>query len=274
MDKLERRDRIRANLGIEPINHGQVYTFQIAIPDSEKQDVSLERRQVLEDSLTEHKTNLVPLIVRRTEAYSEEEEYEVVSGIDWCLVAKGLDIEKLWVWVFDMTDEQAAATKAEMEQLLGSSNLDEESDLESLLDRKLKPIAIKLSQLSSTSLSDAEQSTSNNKLEVVENKVDQLVATVKELTTLVDERIPPKPPKLNLIKAEWEDIDSALDEQGANTTQRKAALAAINFWKSSGKGLTWRNLEKSVKSKDKEVNIKNFGEGIYKKLKEVADIPN
>jgi hypothetical protein len=32
-----------------------------------------------------------------------------------CLAAKELGIEKLWVWVFDLTDEQADTARVEME---------------------------------------------------------------------------------------------------------------------------------------------------------------
>lgn len=35
--------------------------------------------------------------------------------LDWFIVAKDLAIEKLWVWVFDMTDEEAAAVKVQNE---------------------------------------------------------------------------------------------------------------------------------------------------------------
>ncbi|NJR16812.1 MAG: hypothetical protein HC785_14620 [Calothrix sp. CSU_2_0] len=35
MDEKQRRDRIVNYLRIKPVNHGQVYTFQIAIPESE-----------------------------------------------------------------------------------------------------------------------------------------------------------------------------------------------------------------------------------------------
>ncbi|MFK0731575.1 MAG: ParB N-terminal domain-containing protein, partial [Gloeotrichia echinulata HAB0833] len=121
MNAAERRDRIVEYLRIKPISHGQIYTFQIAIPESEVVELPFEKREQLKMSLTQQGTNLIPLIVRRTEAYSEEEEYEVVYGADWCLVAKELDIEKLWVWVFNLTDEQAAAAKQEMQQLLGYS---------------------------------------------------------------------------------------------------------------------------------------------------------
>jgi hypothetical protein len=122
MKEAERHDRIVEYLRIKPISHGQVHTFQIAIPKSEVIEIPLERRENLEKSLSQQGSNLIPLIVRRTEAYSEEEEYELVYGADWCLAAKELDIEKLWVWVFDMTDEQAAAAKEEMQQLLSSSD--------------------------------------------------------------------------------------------------------------------------------------------------------
>src|SRR6476469_11169378 len=119
MNDSERRDRIVEYLRIKPISHGQIYTFQIAVPQSEVVEIPSQRREALSKSLAEQGSNLVPLIVRRTEAYSEEEEYEVVYGADWCLLAKELEIEKLWVWVFNMTDEQAATAKAEMQQLVG-----------------------------------------------------------------------------------------------------------------------------------------------------------
>jgi hypothetical protein len=273
MDISERRARIRANLGIEPISHGQVYTFQIAIPESEQQNISLERRHLIEETLTQHKTNLIPLIVRRTEAYNEEEEYEVVYGADWCLVAKELEIEKLWVWVFDMTDEQAAVAKEEMQQLVGSSSSaeqsgDEETDIGSLVEQKLKPIYTKLNQLISNPSGNAGKSDYDEKLRVLESQLQRLLSTVETLSVKIEQLIPP--PKLNLQEAKEEEIDIALEQAGANTNQRKAALEAIRYWQKSGKGLTWQNFKKSIESR--EHKIKNFGKGAYEKLKEVADI--
>lgn len=122
MDQAERQKRIVDYLRVKPVSHGQVYTFQIAIPDSESVEISPERFDLLSNSLTQQTTNLIPIVVRRTEAYSEEKDYEVVYGADWCIVAKELDIEKLWVWVFDMSDEDAATAKAEMEKLAGNSD--------------------------------------------------------------------------------------------------------------------------------------------------------
>ena len=115
MDRSDSQSRIIEYLPIEPIS--QIYTFQIAIPESQPGEIPQERREALRRSLIEQSSNLMPLLVRRTEAYSNEEEYEVVYGADWCIVAKELGIEQVWAWVFEMTDEEAAVAKAQMEQL-------------------------------------------------------------------------------------------------------------------------------------------------------------
>ncbi|MEH2001222.1 MAG: hypothetical protein V7L00_21145 [Nostoc sp.] len=276
MDSLERRARIRANLGIEPISHGQVYTFQIAISASEEQNISLERRQLIEETLTQHKSNLIPLIVRRTEAYSEEEEYEVVYGTDWCLVAKELEIEKLWVWVFDMNDDQAAAAKEEMQQLVGYSidgenSVKEETDISSLIEQKLKPIYTKINQLLSNSLGNTEKSDSEGKLRGIESRLENISSALETLTVLVKEIVPPL--KLNLVIANEEEIKSALEEGGATKNQINAAWEAIKYWKQSGKVLTWQNLKKSSES-GSEHKIKNFAKATYDKVKKITDIRN
>ena len=309
MKEAERRDRIVEYLRIKPISHGQVYTFQIAIPESEVVEIPFERRENLQTSLTQQDSNLIPLIVRRTEAYSEEEEYEVVYGADWCVVAKELDIEKLWVWVFDMTDEQAAAAKEEMQQLLGSSDSGEktggkETDINSLLEQKLKPIYAKLNQLISNPSSSAEKSNDTDinglleqklkpiyanlnqlisnpsssreksnddqKLKAIETTLENLSSAFETLTALVKEALPQ--PKLNLLTADDEQINSILEEKGANANQRKAALEAIKYWKKPDKALTWENLKQSTISGQHK--IKNFAKGTYDKLKNVADIRN
>lgn len=272
MDSLERRKRIRAYLGIEPISHGQVYTFQIAIPSPDLQNISIERRQTIEDSLMLHKTNLIPLLVRRTEAYTEEEEYEVVYGDDWCIVAKQLDIEKLWVWVFDMTDEQAAAAKDEMEQLLGSSELFEqeqnkESNLSSLLEQKIKPIYSQMNQLSQLQR-NVEKLDFGKRLDEIDNKIQKLFSNFEALTLQIKELIPP--PKLNLISAKETEINAALDELGISSKQINPALEAIKYWRQEGRVLNWENLKKSAGSK--EHSIKGFGKAAYQKLKEIGEI--
>ena len=121
MDYAERQKRIVEYLRIKSTSHGQIYTFQIAVPNPESVQISPERFEAISRSLKQQGTNFISLLVRRTEAYSEEEEYEVVYGADWCLVAKEIGIEKLWVWVFNMTDEEAQIALQEMELLAGKS---------------------------------------------------------------------------------------------------------------------------------------------------------
>lgn len=214
MERSERRVRIGEKLGIQPISHGQLHTSQIAVPASAMGEISPERQEVLSKSLTERGSNLIPLIVRRTDQYSEEEEYEVVCGADWCLVAKELDIERLWVWVFDLTDEQAAAAKAEMEQLAGFLSPDEKTDSEqqkpvadqrvqpeataideSLLDKKLQPLTALLNQLLAQSSRSVEK-TSEDRISSIESKIEGISSAVEKLAGLVEKLIPaPPPPK-------------------------------------------------------------------------------
>ena len=121
MDYADRQKRIVEHLRIKSTSHGQIYTFQMAVSPSTPTNIPLERFEAIKHSLTQQGTNLIPLIIRRTEAYSEEEEYEVIYGVDWYLVAKEIGIEKLWVWVFNMTDEEAQIALQEMEVLAGKS---------------------------------------------------------------------------------------------------------------------------------------------------------
>ncbi|HLO84972.1 MAG TPA: hypothetical protein VK203_08175 [Nostocaceae cyanobacterium] len=303
MDISSRRTRIREILGIEPISHGQVYTCQIAIPESEKQDISLERRQLIEDSLTQHKSNLVPLILRRTEAYSEDEDYEVVYGTDWCLVAKELDIEKLWSWVFDMTDEQATVAKEEMQLLLGNITVGEitdrsEIDIGSLIDQKLKPIYSKLNQFVTNytdigSLIDQKlkpiisqlnelatnYSQTNVKsdveevIRIIQSQLQTLSSAIANLSTGIEPTIPSiiNLQKPNLLVAEDEEIREVLENAGVRINNIKAALEAIKYWKQPGRKLSWDNLEKSTKPKGIH-KIPNFAHGTYQKLKKVTVI--
>ncbi len=117
MDRSSDENRIVEYLRIKPISHSQIYTSQIAVPQPQRGEIPRDRREALRRSLIEQGSNLIPLIVRRTEAYSNEEEYEVVCGADCCIVAKELGIEQMWAWVFDMTDAEVAVAKAEMEHL-------------------------------------------------------------------------------------------------------------------------------------------------------------
>ncbi len=54
MNQFDRQARIIENLRVKPISHGQVHTFQIAIPESRTEELSYGRREVLETSLIKH----------------------------------------------------------------------------------------------------------------------------------------------------------------------------------------------------------------------------
>ncbi len=301
MNLSDRRVQIGSYLGITPISHGQIYTFQIAIPNAETIEISPERQELLEQTLTEHQSNLVSLVVRRTEAYDQEKEYEIVYGADWCIVAQALDIERLWVWVFDLTDEQAVAMKTEMEQLLGGSiqpitplkpDLDSRGENEQPLELQLKQKLNELRELqvienkdTNTKLQTLSQTISsensqiNHRLQQLENMVHHLTANVDKLAHLVEKLIiflpppPPPPPsvhKLNLKTANPQQIEIELKRIGVTKNQIKPALTAISYWKGTEGGLTWDNLEYSTRSgRDK---IAGFGKSTYEKLKQIGEI--
>ncbi|BBD64467.1 hypothetical protein NIES4072_18710 [Nostoc commune NIES-4072] len=236
MQETERHNRIVEYLRIKSISHGQVYTFQIAVPESETVEVPFEKREYLRNSLTQQGTNLIPLIVRRTEAYSEEKEYEVIYGADWCLVAKELDIEKLWVWVFDMTDEQAAAAKEEMQQLLGFSDssdsiavvlpsVSEETESTKKILKQLNKLFLEVETLNKK----VEQlTTSVKKLEESPNKqtnIDiQLVQQFTEAVKKIIEEVPSKP-SYSMKKDQLQEIAR---KQGIKITTRMTKTDILN----------------------------------------------
>jgi len=312
MNQSDRQDRIVEYLRIKPISHGQVYTFQIAVPDSQMVQISAERREDLRRSLIEQGSNLIPLIVRRTEAYSEDEDYEVVSGTDWCLVAKELGIEKLWVWVFDLTDEQATAAQAEMERLLGLSvpgstppdnyipenvtssspvtgNLLQQFDksfqeLKSSLQEQIGTLTNKITQIEERTRVEGLKGILQKQLEALWNESSKLekeqalrlleiteAAVNKQLKTIQEEIRERK--KVNLLGAK-KDIERALqDNTKANKKTIDAAWKAIDYWKRSGRGLTWENLQKSVKADSKNKDkIPGFATGTYEKLRTISYI--
>ena len=263
MSLSDRRIQIGSYLGIQPITHGQIHTFQIAIPNAETIEILPERREILAQTLKEHQSNLGSLVVRRTKAYDDEKEYEIVYGADWCIVAEELEIERLWVWVFDLTDEQAITMKTEMEKLFGGDSI-----------QPITPEFQTLSQMISS-----ENTQINNRLQQLENTVNNLTVNVDKLTQLVEQiitRLPPPPPpppkKLNLQNANPQEIRQKLENVGVKDLCLEAALKAIDHLKKIDGGLTWKNIKNSTKpGKDK---IKDFGKSTYEKLKQIGDIPN
>ena len=194
MDRSDTPSRIIEYLRIKPISHSQIYTFQIAIPESQREEIPQDRREALRRSLIEQGSNLIPLIIRRTEAYSNEEEFEVVCGADWCIVARELGIEHLWAWVFEMTDEEAAIAKAQMEQLIAAP-AEVTIQIKSLLQQlevsfqeKIESLTKKIEQsvkknedlLKKQVKALAEQNSENDEIEQIKNLLAKIEKTFHE----------------------------------------------------------------------------------------------
>lgn len=308
MNQNVRRELISKNLGIIPINHGQVYTFQVALPETKKQDISLERYQAIEQSLLQHQSNLISLVIRRTDAYTDEDiEYEIVYGADWLQVAQDLNIDRVWAWVFDMTDEQAEAARAEMAQLAYSpltepqplaspasvaENLVQSTDrdLETVIDRKLKLATDSTKQVLLASL-DQFKNNIEEQLRTVHHRFDRLSADLSAIPALLSQietlhqqlasvklKTPSKipafaGPKVNLRLASHLEIRNALEQLHTQDKHIDAAVEAITYWKQPGRELSWHNLTRSAKAKrGSAYKIDNFADGTYQKLWAVGEI--
>lgn len=295
MNQDIRRELISENLSIKPISHGMVYTFQVCLPDSKRRIIPTEKRQAIERSLLAHRSNLISLIVRRTNAYDENIEYELVHGADWLQVAQELDIEKVWAWVFDMSDEQAITATSEMEALLDSPKntaytpenmgpnisdfLDEKlqaatesirnsvtyklSEMSDNLDKNLKILNYRIDKISEKSI-DAEP------LEIALAKLDSILGELQKTKLLKSRKRVDTP--IDLLAASDQEIRVALEQVGTQGNGITAAIAAVNYWKHADKGLSWRNLEISATVKKSTHKIRGFARGTYERLREVAKL--
>ncbi|MGE5660505.1 MAG: Rho termination factor (modular protein) [Actinomycetota bacterium] len=224
MEQSEGHNRIIEHLRIKPISHSQIYTYQIAVPESQRGEIPQERREALRRSLLEQGSNLMPLIVRRTEAYSNEEEYEVVHGADWCIVAQELNIDQLWAWIFEMTDEEATAAKAEMESLALVAP-EETTLLKSLLQQlevsfqeKVDTLTKKIEQavkknediLKKQVKALAERNSDTDQIEQIKNLIERLEKTFHEKVDNLAKKITQTGPTLPSAVNSEINLESAL----------------------------------------------------------------
>ncbi len=117
MDRADRQNRIIEYLKIKPSSSGEVATELLRPWSQLSPTISPERYDTLKQSLTQQGSNLIPLLIRRAKPDDQGREYEVIYGEDWWQVATDLGIDRLWVWVFDLDDAQAAIARAEMQRL-------------------------------------------------------------------------------------------------------------------------------------------------------------
>lgn len=205
MEKTEWRKLIAQHLKVKPLHHGQVFTEEIAISSTQNQVISQERKEDLTRSLTQYKSNLIPLILRRTDQYGENYEYEVIYGADWCIIAQELDIEKLWAWVFDLNEDQALAIQAEMEELANISH-------DYLLTPEIKENENKLIVENSLVLPKAEvlktEKIEENKIIFNQEKIENLIET--KLTNILAQQFNHYFEKLEFINQKIDQINTNL----------------------------------------------------------------
>jgi hypothetical protein len=222
MDRSSDRNRIIEYLQIKPISHSQIYTSQIAVPETQGGEILRDRREALRRSLIEQGSNLIPLIVRRTEAYSNEEEYEVVCGADWCIVAKELGIEQMWAWVFEMTDEEVAVTQAEMEQLAPQSAI-KTAQIETLLQQ----LEISFQQKVESLTKKIEQSIKKN-----EDFLKKQVKAIADRNLDPDSIAQIKNLVENLEKTFHEKVDKLakkIEQSGKNAPSASSVISEVNI---------------------------------------------
>lgn len=222
MDRSQDQNRIVEYLRIKPISHSQIYTSQIAVPETQGEEIPRERREALRRSLIEQGSNLIPLIVRPTEAYSNEEEYEVVCGSDWCIVAKELGIEQMWAWVFEMTDEEVVAAQAEMEHLAPQPT-QKTAQIETLLQQFELSFQKKLESLTQ----QIEQSVKKNedllkkqvKVLTEQNFEGDQIEQIKRLLEQVEKTFHEKVDKLA----------KKFEQSGSNSSPKSAVISEMNL---------------------------------------------
>ena len=260
MERSQDQNRIVEYLRIKPISHSQIYTSQIAIPDSVRGEIFRDRREALRRSLIEQGSNLIPLIVRRTEAYSNEEEYEVVYGADWCIVAKELGIEQMWAWIFEMTDEEVAAAQAEM-KLLAPQATQKTAQIETLLQQFELSFQEKVDSLTK----QIEQSVKKNE--------DLLKKQVKALTEQNFERDPIKQIKRLLEQVEktfHEKVDKLakkIEQSGSDIPPKSAVISETNI---EGALRQLDELEKQL-SKKLELTVQTINQFVCDAIEDVEN---
>lgn len=74
------------------------------------------KRQLIESSLAQNGSNLIPIIIRHIEP-EEENEYEAIYGQEWVAVAREMGVNRLNSWIMDVGDNQIPEI-AEMMRML------------------------------------------------------------------------------------------------------------------------------------------------------------
>ena len=245
----------------------EVESVNSTVPRSKFEDTDLD---ILADLILESGGILKPLILKKIGF----EKYEVVGGhFEYYAAVRAREKnpnkgEIVNAMIISSEKEDAALNQIAL--LKGGDT--EKTEIGELLDQKLKPIYAKINQLISSPPVNTEKLNSDEKLQVIENKLEYLSSVVESLTILIKQGTEAvKLEKLNLLTATEEEIKMVLEDNGVTVSQRKSALAAIKYWQQSGKTLNWENLRKSTDKKTGH-GIPGFGIQTYQKLKSITEI--
>jgi hypothetical protein len=245
MVSSKRKNR-QEDLPAPPVNLELIPTSQIAVPESQVRDIPSERHEALVKTLTDRGSNLIPLIVRRTDNDDSQQQYEVVRGADWCKVAKETEIKELWAWIYDMTDEEAEIARTEMEKLTQPS-VPETPEFHHLLqqlevsfDRKVDSLSKKIDQ----SIKKNEEVLKKQVKSLEDQTVD--VAQIEQLKKLIT----------NLETSVNNKVETLVRKNSSTTTKKAASNSVVE--------VNVELLSKQLDDLDKQIEKKL--EGIVKTI--------
>ncbi len=212
------RQRIIEYLKIKPIHHGQLEIHQIYVPPEQQVNPSVSHQEVI----NYFQANLHPILVRRTNQYGEDQEYELIYGGAWYQAAKSAGLQRVWVWVFDLTDAQVT----EVRNLLRQSELSSPGDtppttLEQQLPQGLeKQLDAHLQKLAERWEQKLEQVVAA-KVVIDQAKLADLEAKVQ---AICERLCPPPSPKKNIHQVTVTEL-----QRHPNQYVRKNAEAIVAF---------------------------------------------
>ncbi|MEB3342455.1 Rho termination factor N-terminal domain-containing protein [Okeania sp.] len=175
---------------------------KITVPESQEKDIPPERHQALLKSLADQGCNLIPLLVRLKENYDSESEqqYEIIRGADWCQVAKEIEIEELWAWVYEMSDEQVEIAIAEIEQLTYQLHISETPNFDHLLQQ----LEVSFNQKVDSLTKEIAQSMNKNE-EVIKKQLKSFDQKVDSLTQKIDQSMNKNEEVIKKQLKSWQD---------------------------------------------------------------------
>jgi len=194
------RQKIIEYLKIKPIHHGQLEVHQIYVPPEQQLEPPPSHREIIDY----FQANLHPIVVRRTQQYGEDQEYELVYGADWYQAVKLAGLQRVWVWVFDLTDDQVV----EVRNLLRQSELSPPPDtLQTMLEQRLlqgleKQLEAHLEKLAECWEQKLEQVMAT-KAVIDQAKLADLEAKVQ---AIYEQLFPPPSPKKNIRQVTLDEL--------------------------------------------------------------------